>query len=319
LTIVISLCFAQDAKAYDFVYFDNLEKKIWTNEEMLAAKPIELPMLPIEEIEKIHGHNVTKAIEDLKVGILNTRECESQATFPYSATGKLFMAGGGSCSASYIGNGLIITAGHCVINEEGNTIFSDYLKNLRVMFGFELKSKNIPDPWKVDEKHQLYEISRIVEAKNEDNLDYAILELKTTPPVEHFSPLRITLPKIEERDDVYTLGHPSCLPLKLAESGKIQKIHDIYFEADLDTFQGNSGSPVFVRNANHSVAGILIGGLEDWDLDDNDQAEAFKVVESHKTTGEIVFHLSSIETTLKKLDLVFENDSPMKVSDSSNP
>ncbi len=110
---------AQDANAYDFVYFDNLEKKIWTKEEMLAAKPIDLPMLPREEVERIHGINLTQTIEDLKAGALNTRECEQQGTFPYSATGKLFMAGGGSCSASYVGNGLIITAGHCVSNGRG--------------------------------------------------------------------------------------------------------------------------------------------------------------------------------------------------------
>jgi len=67
---------------------------------------------------KLHGVNVTHDLEDLKQGILNTRECENQGAFPFSSTGKLFM-GSGSCSASYIGNGLILTAGHCVSNGRG--------------------------------------------------------------------------------------------------------------------------------------------------------------------------------------------------------
>jgi len=119
LTFLCSVVLTQDANAYEFSYFDNLEKKIWTKEEMLNAKPIDLPMLPADEIEKLHGINVTKALEDLKEGILNTRECEQQSTFPYSATGKLFMAGGGSCSASYVGSGIVLTAGHCVSNGRG--------------------------------------------------------------------------------------------------------------------------------------------------------------------------------------------------------
>jgi hypothetical protein len=74
LTLIFSFASAQDASAYDFVYFENLEKKIWTKEEMLAAKPIDLPMLPMEEIIKIHGVNVTKQIEDLKAGVLNVNK-----------------------------------------------------------------------------------------------------------------------------------------------------------------------------------------------------------------------------------------------------
>jgi hypothetical protein len=73
LFVFISFIFAQDAKAYEFVYFENLEQKIWTKEEMLASKPIPLPMISAEEAMRLHGFNVTEDLADLKEGIMNTR------------------------------------------------------------------------------------------------------------------------------------------------------------------------------------------------------------------------------------------------------
>ena len=64
---------------------------------------------------------------------------------------------------------------------------------------------------------------------------------------------------------VYALGYPTGLPLKLAGNATVQSVSGTaYFTANLDTFAGNSGSPVFnfatnrVRESS-SVVGRTIG------------------------------------------------------------
>jgi len=123
-------------------------------------------------------------------------------------------------------------------------------------------------------------------------------------PSAKWPPLKLTIhePKLDE--DVYTLGHPSNLPLKLAAGGRVREVLPGYFKADLNTFRGNSGSPVFVRDGSHPVAGILIQGHADWEIRGN-QAEPNQLnVQRH--VGEIVFTLASIEKTLKDLNLIYD-------------
>ncbi len=60
-------------------------------------------------------------------------------------------------------------------------------------------------------------------------------------------------------DQVYTLGHPIGLPMKFTFQASIRSMNDYYFNTTLDTFQGNSGSPVYRRDR-HQIIGILVGG-----------------------------------------------------------
>lgn len=61
---------------------------------------------------------------------------------------------------------------------------------------------------------------------------------------------------------VYTLGFPSGLPLKLADGATILSADSAALRCDLDTFTGNSGSPVFDA-INHSLLGIVVQGQKD--------------------------------------------------------
>ncbi len=65
--------------------------------------------------------------------------------------------------------------------------------------------------------------------------------------------------------EVYIIGHPCGLPLKVAAHPKsvVTKALPTTFVARLDAFGGNSGSPVFNRST-HRVEGILIEGQKDF-------------------------------------------------------
>jgi V8-like Glu-specific endopeptidase len=60
------------------------------------------------------------------------------------------------------------------------------------------------------------------------------------------------------------IGYPSGLPAKLAGGAKVfGTASPFFFSANLDTFGGNSGSPVFNAGSNR-VVGILVRGAADY-------------------------------------------------------
>ena len=63
---------------------------------------------------------------------------------------------------------------------------------------------------------------------------------------------------------MFVIGHPVGLPLKVAAGASVRDAGKIgYFVADLDTFGGNSGSPVF-NTATKKIEGILVRGDTDF-------------------------------------------------------
>ena len=63
------------------------------------------------------------------------------------------------------------------------------------------------------------------------------------------------------------VGHPSGLPVTISDGAAVQRHKQTFFSADLDTYQGNSGSPVFntdrLRAGELFVEGILVRGEND--------------------------------------------------------
>jgi hypothetical protein len=57
----------------------------------------------------------------------------------------------------------------------------------------------------------------------------------------------------------YVLGHPLGLPLKLAQGGRVLGVEGATFRVALDTYTGNSGSPVFDADS-HALIGIVSEG-----------------------------------------------------------
>ncbi len=82
-------------------------------------------------------------------------------------------------------------------------------------------------------------------------LEHPVTHLGTLAPLHIEAPLRGRA--------VYTLGHPGGLPLKLADRAKILNVSDGAFSTDLDTFTGNSGSPVFDAES-HALVGLVVEG-----------------------------------------------------------
>jgi V8-like Glu-specific endopeptidase len=159
------------------------------------------------------------------------------------------------CSAFVVKDDVIATAGHCVA----------MLPSSRIVFGFRAEKQDgqiryntlIPDS-------QVYRAVQVLAKKEEDSgVDYALV--KVDRPIVDHPPLRLhSGGDVSIGNFVYVLGHPSGLPLKMADGAIVSDVtSNGYFLSKLDTFGGNSGSPV-LNPANNLVEGILVRGGTDF-------------------------------------------------------
>jgi hypothetical protein len=166
------------------------------------------------------------------------------------------------CTGFMVGPDLIATAGHC---------FSEYdLPYARFVFGFRMEDATTPRTT-IDET-EVYTGIEVVAHQLQGDFDYSIIRVDRTIEAPGAQILRLrsggTIP-VGTR--VGVIGHPAGLPAKIAfgDTAQVRESSKAgYFVANLDTFGGNSGSPVF--NADTGlVEGILVRGEEDFTFDDN--------------------------------------------------
>lgn len=163
------------------------------------------------------------------------------------------------CSGFLVGPDLIATAAHCVDAEHP-------LAQIRFVFGFRMI--NGQDSQTVFDDSQVYRGKAIVAKRfdhddqgNGNGADWAVVLL--TRKVTDHAPLPVRKTgKINDGQQVSVIGHPCGLPAKYADGAHVKANADPrFFLADLDTYGGNSGSPVFSAGL---VEGILVRGGEDW-------------------------------------------------------
>jgi hypothetical protein len=97
------------------------------------------------------------------------------------------------------------------------------------------------------------------------------------------------------------IGSPSGLPLKVAGGAQVRgNSHPFFFTANLDTFQGNSGSAVFNAETG-MVEGILVRGEEDYQVNMVKGCIEAKACTDVGCRGEDVSRLTSLpEIALQK-------------------
>lgn len=170
-----------------------------------------------------------------------------------------------SCTGFLVGPDLLATAGHCVyaINNPNNEI--------RDQNSFSCQAFNWLFDFKADEAghlpvdnlpaDRLYKCKRIVYATQQEHapyLDYALIQLDR--PVPGRTPFKLAATSPAVGAAVTTIGYPFGLAAKLTTEGRVTINNPAYetFVTNLDTFGGNSGSPVL--NAAYEVTGILVRG-----------------------------------------------------------
>jgi len=158
-----------------------------------------------------------------------------------------------ACTAFLVKKDTFVTAGHC-INEKNS-------QNKLLVRSFKKDSRKNKSTWYIEDE-DIFEVKFLIKQElSISDGDFAIGKLSRD--ILDVNPLEISKTPVKKGDEVYVLGHPSGLPLKYTKNGKVfSDFNNFNFKTNLDTYGGNSGSPVF--NGNHKVVGILIRGAKDY-------------------------------------------------------
>jgi hypothetical protein len=167
----------------------------------------------------------------------------------------------GKCSGFLVAPDLLVTAGHCVWGQsscdENKWVFdfrNDFIYN-----------GGNPDLAFVssDDIYGCKEVVNRKYARETTKNDFALIRLDR--PVTDRKPLEFrTEGKIEDDTKIVMVGYPLGLTAKVSYEAKlIENINPFYFKTNLDSFTGNSGSPVFNKETG-LVEGILVRGEIDF-------------------------------------------------------
>jgi V8-like Glu-specific endopeptidase len=198
----------------------------------------------------------------------------------------------GICSGFLIAPDLLVTAGHCM--DKSNSCDLN-----RWVFGYNQKALEQSDLIPKSNAYSCTIVDQVLD--QETGRDYAVVRLSR--PVLGVSPLKVrTSGEVASGTPLTVIGHPSGLPTKISDGGSVRSSEQtIYFTANIDTFGGNSGSPVISRNSG-KVEGILVRGEEDYDYDRMRGCYFNKQCENDECSGESATKMSVIKNLSQYLN-----------------
>jgi len=158
------------------------------------------------------------------------------------------------CSGFLVAPDILVTAGHCITGPKSCSDFAwvfDYVEGTE-----EINPANVYRCKEIIGQRQTLGIF----AKK----DYAVIRLDRRSERQPLAYRKKG--SIDKGEPVLVIGHPSGLPMKVADGAEVRVTTLNTFRADLDTYGGNSGSPVFNENTG-LVEGILVSGAQDYVVD----------------------------------------------------
>ena len=104
---------------------------------------------------------------------------------------------------------------------------------------------------------------------------------------------------MEKGTELVVIGHPTGLPTKIAGGAWVrQNTNNVYFQSNLDTFGGNSGSAVFDAETG-TVEGILVRGETDYVYDSSRGCRVPKQCSNEGCRGEDVTRITNIKELME--------------------
>ena len=195
-----------------------------------------------------------------------------------------------SCTGFLVGPNLLLSAGHCFQDESdcsNKKIIFEVDEKKQIKNGYSVYSSNVFSCARI--------ISNRFDSMAPDQEDYALIELDRV--VKRRTPLKLNLgKKISNDDQVFMIGHPFGMPLMLSRKSRLaNNSGEFQFSARLDSFEGNSGAPVFNAKT-FLVEGILVNGQQDLVQDSDIECYRNKVHDG--SGGEGVFRASKLPSIL---------------------
>lgn len=190
------------------------------------------------------------------------------------------------CSGFLIAPNKMVTAGHCIKDD------SDCAAT---QFVFDFSMINQSSAKTQFSSNQIYSCKKILGRNQESTgLDFAIIEIDRLV-LDRVPVILSSNENLRTGDKLFVIGHPSGLPLKITDNANVRNVNDSagFFQANLDTYGGNSGSAVF-NAVTYEVEGILVRGENDFVTDPSSSCEISNRVANDAGRGEDSTMISKI-------------------------
>ena len=198
--------------------------------------------LAFDSTEKIIGNNDLVAVDK------DNQNIPFKYRHLVNALGKMIIG----CTATHIGQGYVLTAGHCLIDTEQGSI-----KNQNCSTDFDVEWG-----YRHDAKPFMYsKCQKVIIAERNADVDYALIKVYPIPPVE----LEVEINDFPKLGTMTTLfSHPEEGPLHWSKRCSIQKISSEFVSKEMfqhvcDTNPGSSGATLIDVNT-MKIVGIHNGG-----------------------------------------------------------
>lgn len=176
----------------------------------------------------------------------------------FSRQGKL-----ANCTGSYLGKGLVMTAGHCFSVKPGEFT---YFENFYMVFGWKYAEEgSLAQDFPADAVYTIKKVEAYALEGPISDLsvyrDFALVSMDREPADRQ--PLELAAeqtPKIAQK--VFTIGYPLGLAVKIdnPDHAQVYVVQKNGFITNIDAFGGNSGGPAF-DSATNKIVGILVSAI----------------------------------------------------------
>ncbi|MCR9139578.1 MAG: serine protease [Alphaproteobacteria bacterium] len=171
---------------------------------------------------------------------------------------------GAFCSGVLVASDKVLTAGHC-LRELSDNVRGYFADEISFVFGFHATQEQKNGRTRIPKTHVFVGREALDGEKSADGTDWGLVQLDRAVPEDLARPVaKVSTETAERGQKVFVIGYPTGLPLKFARNAEIRdSSNEVFFVANLDTYGGNSGSPVYDQEE-QSLLGLLVRGDTDY-------------------------------------------------------
>lgn len=193
------------------------------------------------------------------------------------------------CTGFHLGKNILLTAGHCLAGEGYYSDPQSICDQTSWVFTYDEQKTSF-------HSKEIHPCLEVLEYSDDPSRDYALIRIGGPKIKKKLSP-SYAPPTLDQ--EVFAIGHGSFLPKKIYGGASIKSFDGTLILTNLDTYAGNSGSPVFLKE-NNRVMGILTGGSTDYEYDqDRNCLMSKRLSDSVEDAQEEVIPLYYIESILR--------------------